>query len=70
MRAFMIYRDDVPLVWSTDEETQSRTGVLECFFSFKSREIAIQVMQEVPSLFDMDEDDEMSLNIREIDVPG
>jgi hypothetical protein len=66
----MIYRGNVPLVWRTDEETQSHTGVLECFISFKSREIASQVMREVPSLFDMDEDDEMPLNLREIDIPS
>lgn len=70
MRTFMIYRGNVPLVWRTDEETQSHTGVFECFFSFKSHVIASQVMREVPSLFDIDEVDEMPLNIREIDIPS
>ena len=70
MRAFMIYRGDVPLVWSTDEDTQAHTGVTDCFFTFRSREIANRVMAEVPSLFDLDEDDAETLTVREINIPG
>ena len=70
MRAFMIYRGDKPLVWATDENTQTYTGVTECFFTFTSRENANRVMAEVPSIFDMDEDDEMAISVREIDIPG
>jgi hypothetical protein len=66
----MIYRGDKPLVWSTDEDTQAHTGVSECFFVFPSCEIANRVMAEVPSLFDLDEDDAEALSVREMNIPG
>jgi hypothetical protein len=69
MQAFMIYRGDKPLIWSTDGDTQAHTEVTECFFTFPSREIANRVMAEVPSLFDLDEDDAENLSVREIDIP-
>ena len=70
MQAFMIFRGDEPLVWSTDADTETHTGVAECFFSFPSRETANRVLAAVPSLFDMDQEDAETLNVREIDVPG
>ena len=70
MRAFMIYRSDMPLVWDTDEEIQARTGISECFLSFESHEIADHVMAEAPSLFELDEHDAETLSVREIDIPG
>ena len=69
MQAFIIYRGSTPLVWTTDEDTQAHTGVTECYLAFPTRETANRVMAEVPSLFDLDEDEGDTLNIREIRIP-
>ena len=66
----MVYRGDKPPIWATDEDTQAHTGVTKRHFTFRTREMANRVMAEVPSLFDMDDDGELALNIREICMPG
>lgn len=70
MQAFIIYRGNKPLVWATDDDTQAHTGVADCYFAFATREIASCVMAEVPSLFDLDNEDANILNIQEITMPG
>jgi len=70
MQAFIIFRGNTPLVWSTDEDTQVHTGVTECFFAFATQLIAHRVMAAVPSLFDLDEEDAEILTVRAIDLPN
>lgn len=70
MQAFIICRDNKPLVWRTDEDTQAHTGVAECFYVFASQQSANRVMIEVPSLFDLDRDDAETLSVREIHISG
>lgn len=70
MQAFIIHRGSKPLVWATDDDTQAHTGVAECYFTFATREIANRVMAEVPSLFDLDDEDANILSIQQITMPG
>ncbi|MFO7906877.1 MAG: hypothetical protein ACQESR_17110 [Planctomycetota bacterium] len=70
MQAFMIFRGDKPLVWTTDADTEAHTGVAECFFSFPTRESTNHVLAAVPAFFNMDEEDAEVLSVREIDIPG